>query len=278
MGLSGYGREVKGAPGKLDAKLIDKLGAEDGNKRTGNGLVAIKVFLEGRRKIKAIVQRRLVKQSAIIDEVTDENGFIVTEAMVQAEKAVIRIIGTENTAKVRLRRKSVDRFDFIDGVYICQHGGIVKGRLTAPLYFVIAKNKGLVLPNGPTDGRTELVLAQYMCSRGLQEVDGIELIVPEILVEGPMTFVGADLGDDIDDAADGASKFRGVITVDDAKFLNRCLRRSAALDSRSCGNIVGAIDGDEVVMDVLSGEGKLGDRLNDNVRAAGCGIADGYCR
>ena len=104
MRLRGYGREVKGAPGKLHAKLIDKLGTEDGNKRTGNGLVAIKVVLERRRKIKAIVQRRLVEQPAIVDEVAHEKGFVVTEAMVHAEEAVIRIVGAENTAKIRLRR------------------------------------------------------------------------------------------------------------------------------------------------------------------------------
>src|SRR6185437_9320957 len=104
MRLSGYGREVKGTPGKLRAKLIDKLGTEDRNKRTGNRLVAIKVFLERGRKIKAIVQRRLVEQPSVIDEVTDEKGFVVTEAMVHAEEAVIRIVGAENTAKIRLRR------------------------------------------------------------------------------------------------------------------------------------------------------------------------------
>src|ERR1700675_1710078 len=160
MRLGCHGGQVKGAPGKLHAKLVDELGIDHGNECAGNRLVAIKVILEGGRKIEAIVQWRLIEQASVIAEVTHEKGFIVTEAMVQAEKTIVGIVGAENTPKIWLRSKSVDCFDLIDGVYVCEHCRIVKGRLAAPLYLIVPVDERLVLGDGPANCRAELVLPQ----------------------------------------------------------------------------------------------------------------------
>ena len=93
-----------------------------------------------------------------------------------------------------------------------------------------------------------------------------------------MPIVGASLGDDVDDPGGGAAKFGGIIRIDNAKFLNRFLRWCPALDPRSRGNIVGAIYGDEVVMDVLPREGKLRYRFDDHIRIPGRGIANRHSR
>src|ERR1700722_6665954 len=127
MRLGCHGGKVKRAPGKLHAKLVDELGIDHGDECAGNRLVAIKVILEGGRKIEAMVSWRLIEQSAVIDEVTHEKRFIVTEAMVQAEKTIVGIVGGEKLPKIWLRSKSVDGFDLIDGVYVCEHCRIVKG-------------------------------------------------------------------------------------------------------------------------------------------------------
>ncbi len=93
-----------------------------------------------------------------------------------------------------------------------------------------------------------------------------------------MPVIGAAACDDIDDARGGAAEFRGVIRINDAKFLHRFLRRRAALDARRGGDIIRAIHGNKVVMNVLTGERKLGHRLHDHVGASRRSIADGHRR
>jgi hypothetical protein len=93
-----------------------------------------------------------------------------------------------------------------------------------------------------------------------------------------MEGVGPAFGDDVDDAGGGSAKFRGVVGVDDAKLLHRFLRRRATLDAGGGGDVVSAIHSDEIVVNILAGKGKLGDRLDDDVRAARGRIADGDAR
>src|ERR1700730_3560753 len=103
----------------------------------------------------------------------------------------------------------------------------------------------------------------------LQEIDGIQLVISKIFIERPMPVVRTALGDDVHNAGGSAAKFRGVVRIDDAKFLNRLLGRCPPLDPRGRRNVVGAIYRNEVVVDVLSSEGKLGYRFNDHIRVTG---------
>src|SRR5712692_8625597 len=110
---------------------------------------------------------------------------------------------------------------------------------------------------------------------GLQEIDGIQFVVAKILVRDSVPLIGAAARDDVHDASARAAKLNRVVGVDDTEFLNRFLRRSAALDARSCRNVVGPIHGDEIVMDVLASEGELGHRLDDYVGVSRGGIPYG---
>jgi len=87
--------------------------------------------------------------------------------------------------------------------------------------------------------------------------------------------IGAAARDDIHNARARAAKLHGVVGVDDAEFLHRFLRRRAALDTRGRRNVVGAVNGDEIIMNVLAGEGELGYRLDDHVSVSRGGIAYG---
>src|SRR5258708_36133826 len=89
-----------------------------------------------------------------------------------------------------------------------------------------------------------------------------------------MQVVRAALSNDVDDASDGASSFNAVGVVDHAK-LAHCVRgRCGLLYARSRGNVICAVNGNKVVMNILAGERELGNRFNDHVRAAGGGIAN----
>src|SRR5205807_4971402 len=89
-----------------------------------------------------------------------------------------------------------------------------------------------------------------------------------------MQGVAAAFGDDVHDPADSPSELRAVTAVDDAKLLHCLLGRSGFLDARGGGHVVGAIDRNEVVMNVLARKGKLGDGFDNHIGAAGSGVAD----
>src|SRR6266849_8511142 len=147
-------------------------------------------------------------------------------------------------------------------------------RLGPALNFIVGVEKSLVFLDGPADGAAKLILPKNVGSSCLQEIDGVQLVVPEIFVERAVPFVGAAPSNDVYDSSGGASKFRRIIGIDDAKFLDRLLRRGATLDSGGGGDVIGAIDGNEIVMNVLSSEGKLSDGLDDHICAAGSGVSN----
>src|SRR5581483_6948432 len=90
--------------------------------------------------------------------------------------------------------------------------------------------------------------------------------------------IGAALGDDVHDSANGAPEFAAVIAVNHAEFVDGVFRRRGFLDARCRRHIVRAINCHEVVVDVLTGEGQLGHGLDDHIRAArGC-VTDGDTR
>ena len=127
MRLCGDRGEVKGPPGKLYAQLVNHRRLEHGSKRASDGLIAIEVVLESGRQVEAVVERRLVQQSSIVDEIADKHGFLLAEAMVQPEEAIVGVIAAKNTAQSWFRRQAIDSLYFIDEFDVLENSGIVKG-------------------------------------------------------------------------------------------------------------------------------------------------------
>ena len=120
-------------------------------------------------------------------------------------------------------------------------------------------------------------IARHLASgqiRRSQNALRVQRIVAEKLVHRTVQVVGAALGDDVYNAAHGASCLRPEICVDDAELLHRLLRRRGFLNARGSGHIVGAVDRHKVVVDILAGERKFGHWFDDDVGAARSGIAN----
>src|ERR1700737_5294069 len=196
--------------------------------------------------------------------------------MVDACESVVAVVCAQYAAEIRFWCETVDGFHFIDCLDVRQHGRIVKGRLTAALRFIISIDKRLVFLQRAADSGAELVLAQNVRPGCLQEVDRVHLVVAEVFVKRAVPLIGAATRNDVHDARGGTSKFRGIIAVDYAKLLYSFLGRSATLNAGRGGNVIGAVDRNEVVMNILSGEGKFGHRLDDYVRISGGCVADRY--
>src|SRR5258708_2828027 len=132
------------------------------------------------------------------------------------------------------------------------------------LPFVVAEEKRLVFPDGPAQGGTKLVLAYFIEARNRQRAGSVQNIVAEILVEGAVQAVGPALGDDVHDAAYRPSELRAVAAVDDPEFFYRILRWRRFLNAGSRGHVVRAVDRHEIVVNVLSGDSKFGNRLHNH--------------
>ena len=89
-----------------------------------------------------------------------------------------------------------------------------------------------------------------------------------------MPVIGAAACDDIHNAAHGPAHLSAVIRIDHAKFLHRVLRGCSSLDARSCGNVIGAVHGDEIEVDVLASKGEFRHRFDDHIGAARGRIPD----
>src|SRR5258708_34346966 len=96
----------------------------------------------------------------------------------------------------------------------------------------------------------------------------IHRIVAEILVERAVKVIGSALRDDVDDTANRSSGLNAVGVVDDAKLAYRVSRRRGLLHTRCRGDVVRAVDGNELVVNVLSGKEKLGHWLTGSLQSA----------
>src|SRR5260370_4821143 len=209
--LRGNRGEVKGPPGKLHAQLVNHRGFEHRSKRAGDGLIAVEVVLESGRQVEAVVQWRLVQQSSIVDEIADEHAFLLAEAVIQPQETVVCVICAKNTAQGWFLRQAINSLDFVDEFNVLEDGRIVERRFTAALEFKVAEDKGLVLLDRATDGRTKLVLAQNVRAVRLQEIDGVRLVVAEILIGDSVPLICAAAPNDVHDTGARAPKLdRGV--------------------------------------------------------------------
>src|SRR5579859_605431 len=187
--------------------------------------------------------------------------------MVQLDQEIIKVAVARDVevfggqAKVAL--------ELVDAGEIVQNHGIVKRVFPPPLAFIIGKEECPVLNDWSTQSEAILVLLQLVEPGSGQRAVGVEHVVAEIFVHAAMQVVRSALGYDIHDSAYGPARFHAVGIVDHAEFTHRLFRRRGLLHAGSGGDVVRAVNGNEVEMNVLSGEGKLGHRLNDHVRAAG---------
>ena len=90
-----------------------------------------------------------------------------------------------------------------------------------------------------------------------------------------MQLIGSALRDDVHDAAHGSSELGTVAAVDDPEFLHCLLRRSSFLNAGSGRHVIGSVDGDEVVVNVLPSKGQLGHGFDYDICTPGGCIADG---
>ncbi len=124
--LRGDGGKIKRASSKLQTQLVDESWINDGGEGPHDGLIAIKAIFESGRQVEAVVQRRLVQQSSLVDEIAHEHGLFFTETVVHSHEAVVRIICSQNAAQIGFHRQSVNCLEFIDEFDVAQYGRVVK--------------------------------------------------------------------------------------------------------------------------------------------------------
>src|SRR4029077_14268995 len=119
--LRGNRREIERAARILHAQLVHQFCIDQRRDGARKGLVAVKIVLERGRQVEAIVQWGLVQQTAVIDKIANEEILVVAKAMVDARKSIVRIVGAQDAAEIRLRRQPVNRFYLIDRMNVCKH-------------------------------------------------------------------------------------------------------------------------------------------------------------
>ena len=89
--LGGIGGEIEGASRELQEQFVGFVRADQGSEMTGDGLVAEEIVLEGGRQIESVVQRRLIGEARIGDEIAGEEIVVLTEIFVEAQEAIVEI-------------------------------------------------------------------------------------------------------------------------------------------------------------------------------------------
>src|SRR6267142_485756 len=162
--------EIKRAPRKLHAQLVDEVRRKDRGQAARQRLVAKEIVPEGRRQI-----------GPVIDEITNVQIVLVAETVVHSEKSIVRVAHGQDAAKVPFCRQLI-RYSFhsVDVVDVGQDERVIEMRFGTALQFVVGVEKSLVFLNRSADGAAELVLTQSVPSFCLQDVDSVQLVVPEV--------------------------------------------------------------------------------------------------
>ena len=129
-------------------------------------------------------------------------------------------------------------------------------RLLAHLPFVVAEEEGPIGGERRAEGRAELVLVEDVGLRRIQHRPRVQLVVHPEVVQRPVGPVGARLGDDVDEAAEGAAVLGQVGGVEDAELLGRFLRRRRARQAGERLHVVGAVHLNQRVQLGLAAEGQ----------------------
>jgi len=81
-------------------------------------VIFTRTALKAGGKVEAVVQRRVVQQSTVVEEVADEDIVSVADCVVEANGNVIRI-GLASEVEI-LKGKTYVRFEGIDGVDVVE--------------------------------------------------------------------------------------------------------------------------------------------------------------
>ena len=122
--LRGDDREIEGAVRILHSQLIHPRGRKHRRQAAGERLIANIVVLECGRQIETVVQRRLVGQAIVIDEIAQVQSVLLVEVLIQPDEPVIRVAVAQHKQIFRRQVKDV-RFHRVDGGDVVQHCGIV---------------------------------------------------------------------------------------------------------------------------------------------------------
>src|SRR6478735_6838143 len=172
--------------------------------------------------------------------------------MVQLDQEIIEIALPVHVQL--LGGKSKTGLELVDQRKVAEDHGVVIRILTAALTLIVAKKEGAVFPDGAAQGNAKLVLPQLVQSGGRQFAFRVHRIIAEIFIQRAVEIIGAALSNDVHDPADSASGFNAVRVVDYAKLAHRVGGRRGLLHAGSRGDIVRAVNGDKVVMNVLAGK------------------------
>src|SRR5437870_144346 len=91
--------------------------------------------------------------------------------------------------------------------------GVLNDRSLSPLLhcFNTGKEETLIFHQGTSDGTAELIQAQNRRVCSIEEIAGVQRIVPEVFEQAAMKPVAAALGDDADLSAAAGAELRRII-------------------------------------------------------------------
>src|SRR5882724_2453929 len=147
--------------------------------------------------------------------------------MVQLEQEII-VIALPVYVQL-LGRQSETGLELVDQSKVTEDHGVVVWVLAAALAFIIAEKERTVFPDGTAQGEPKLVLPQLVQAGGRKFAAGIHCIIAKIIVQRAVKIVSSALGNDVDDASNGASSFNAVGVVDHAELTHRVRGRCGLL-------------------------------------------------
>ena len=175
------------------------------------------------------------------------------------------------------RRQAVQA---VDGVVLSQRGNLacVSGPAHLAQAFIVAEEEGLILDHWTGDAAAELVLAQLGLFAGcLEPIPAVELVVAEELVRRPVEFVGARLGNQVDDATGCAPRLRSIAGGLNRDLLNGIDRGLDADGADDALIVVDTVNHEVVQGIVLSVDGKsVGRAAVVRTSAAGQAVARSF--
>src|SRR6476661_5002125 len=121
-------------------------------------MIFVGVALEAGRQVETVVQRRVVLQRAVIEEIADEQVVLVVDGVIDAQQHVV-VVGVAGYVEI-LEREPDALLESVYGVDVGEDDRVVIRRLAPPLPLVVAEEEGAILDERAAQGKAKLVLAQ----------------------------------------------------------------------------------------------------------------------
>ena len=123
-------------------------------------MVLAGIILETRGQIEAVIERGVVFQRAVVEEVADKQGVLVVDGVVEPQQQIV-IVGVAGDVQV-LQRESDARLELVNGRDVLENNGVIVRRLAAALALIVAEQEGAVLDERAAESETVLVLSQLV--------------------------------------------------------------------------------------------------------------------